>query len=519
MIELAPVQQSLVQSLQQKLGRDNVITDAAELDFFAHDVFSQGAPLLAVIRPQSIAHLADAVRAATHANIAVIARGGGLSYTDGYLAQQPSLLVDLSSLNKIIEINREDMTVTVETGLYWADLDAALAPLGLRTPYWGPLSGLKSTVGGALSQGSVFLGSGLHGSVGDTVIGLKIVTADGTRLKTGSAAAGNTSNFIRYFGPDLTGLFVGDAGTLGIKVRATLRLIPRPRLIDFVSCEFPDAASLLEATSEISRQGLASECFGFDPTLAKIRLQRASLFTDAKTLISVVKQSGLKAGLGLVTAGRNFLEEGTYSGHAIVENDNASALAERVARVKTIFGKDGKLTDNSIPKAMRATPFTPPNSMLGPAGERWVPVHGIVPHSKAVHASAACDAYFSKHIALLAQHHIQVGTLICTIAHQATLIEPVFFWPDSHTTYHKRMVEAGYQARIGEPADNPEARAVVKQMKRDIADLMREHGAAHFQLGKFYTYRQGRDAAYLALIDAIKAQLDPKKLMNPGALR
>jgi FAD/FMN-containing dehydrogenase len=148
-----------------------------------------------------------------------------------------------------------------------------------------------------------------------------------------------------------------------------------------------------------------------------------------------------------------------------------------------------------------------------------VPVHGIVPHSKAVQASAACDAYFSKHIALLAQHHIQVGTLICTIAHQATLIEPVFFWPDSHTTYHKRMVEAGYQARIGEPADNPEARAVVKQMKRDIADLMREHGAAHFQLGKFYTYRQGRDAAYLALIDAIKAQLDPKKLMNPGALR
>jgi FAD/FMN-containing dehydrogenase len=519
MPDFARSSETLLQALRGKLGHDGVTTDSAELDFFSRDVFAQGEPPLAVIRPATIAQLAESIRLATTAGIAIIARGGGLSYTDGFLAQTPSVLIDMSMLNKIIDINREDMTVTVEAGLYWADLDAALAPLGLRTPYWGPLSGLKSTVGGALSQGSVFLGSGLHGSVGDTVIGLEVVTADGTLIKTGSAAAGNTSNFIRYFGPDLTGVFVGDAGALGVKVRATLRLIPRPALLDFVSFEFPDPASLFKAMSEISRQGLASECFGFDPTLAKIRLQRASLFADAKTLMSVVKQSGLKAGLGLVTAGRNFLEEGAYSGHAIVEDDNAASLADRVARVRAIFAKTGKPTDNSIPKAMRATPFVAPNSMLGPGGERWVPVHGIVPHSKAVSAAAACDAYFAEHHVLIEKHNIQVGTLLCTIAHQAMLIEPVFFWPDSHTSYHKRVVEAGYQAKIGEPADNPEAREAVKKMKREIADLLRDHGATHFQIGKFYTYREGRDAALLAMFDAIKRQLDPNNLMNPGALR
>ncbi len=511
--------QALLDALAQVMTPEQVITDATELEFFAQDVFAQGAPLVAVIRPSDVSQLARAVRMIADAGLAVIARGGGLSYTDGYLAQSPAVLVDTSSLNRIIDINRVDMTVTVEAGLFWADLDAALAPHGLRTPYWGPLSGIRSTIGGALSQGSVFLGSGLHGSVGDAVIGMDIVTADGSILKTGSAAAGNTSNFIRYFGPDLTGVFIGDAGALGLKVRATFKLIPRPKIIEFISFEFRDAAALLEAMGEVSRQGLASECFGFDPVLAKIRLQRASLFADAKTLLNVVKQSGLKAGLGLVAAGRNFMEEGTYSGHVIVEDDHAGSLADRIARARAIFAQHGKETDNSIPKAMRATPFTPPNSMLGPAGERWVPVHGIVPHSKAVSVSAACEAYFARHRDAIEKHQIQIGTLMSTVGHQAMLIEPVFFWPDSHTQYHKRVVEPGYQAKIGEPAENLAAREWVKKMKREIADLLRREGASHFQLGKFYTYREGRDPASLALLDAIKAQLDPRGLMNPGALK
>ena len=407
MSDLAAAQQALVVALRVALGATSVVTDPSELDFYATDVFAQGATLLAVIRPTSVAALIDAVPVITAAGVAVIARGGGLSYTDGYLAVQPAVWVDLSLLNQIIEINRDDMTVTVEAGLFWADLDVALAPLGLRTPYWGPLSGLKSTVGGALSQSSIFLGSGLHGSVGDSVIGLEVITADGSLLKTGSAAAANCTNFLRYFGPDLTGLFVGDAGALGLKVRATFRLIPRPKVLNFVSYEFADAASMLSALAEVSRQGLASECFGFDPVLACIRLKRAGLFADAKTLLSVVKQSGLLAGLGLVTAGRNFLEQGAYSGHAIVEGDSDAEVAARLARVDAIFANSGKRTDNSIPKAMRANPFVLPNAMLGPEGERWVPVHGIVPHSQACALARAIDAYFAGCRALLATHKIQ----------------------------------------------------------------------------------------------------------------
>lgn len=255
MAQVASVQSpqaKVVEALAGRIGHDRVITDTAELLFHSQDVYGAGVKPLAIARPDSVEQVQAVVRVAVEAGCPVVARGGGLSYTDGYLTVKPSVLIDLSALNRIVEINQPDRYVVVESGVNWADLDAALAPLGLRTPYWGPLSGLRSTVGGALSQGSVFLGSGLHGSVGDTVLGLESVTANGELLRTGSAAAGNAPAFMRYFGPDLTGLFVGDSGALGIKVRATLRLIPRPQALGFLSFEFADIESTLKAMADIS---------------------------------------------------------------------------------------------------------------------------------------------------------------------------------------------------------------------------------------------------------------------------
>ena len=72
--------------------------------------------------------------------------------------------------------------------------------------------------------------------------------------------------------------------------------------------------------------------------------------------------------------------------------------------------------------------------------------------------------------------------------------------------------------RIGCPGEHLDARAAADTLKRQIADTMRAHGAANLQLGKFYDYRAGRDPAALAVLDAVKNQLDPKGLMNPGVL-
>jgi len=157
--------------------------------------------------------------------------------------------------------------------------------------------------------------------------------------------------------------------------------------------------------------------------------------------------------------------------------------------------------------------------MLGPAGERWVPVHAIFPHSTAQRAFTEIQAFFAAKQALLEVHQIRIGYLCTTVAQQGYLIEPVFYWNDSHTAYHKRVVEADYLKKCGEPAANPSATAAVGVLKAETARLMRSLGGTHFQIGKFYTYREGRNPAALALFDAIKKQLDPQNIMNPGVLK
>ncbi|NJR71982.1 MAG: FAD-binding oxidoreductase [Gammaproteobacteria bacterium] len=416
-----------LRKLQLAIGENAITTDATELTFFNQDVFAEGAGLAAVVTPLSIDELQSAIKILSAHDVVIIPRGGGLSYTNGYLAEDKyAVLIDTSKLNQLVKLNIENSTVTVEAGMCWGALNDILLPHGLRTPYWGPLSGLRSTVGGALSQCSVFLGSGEHGSVGDTVLSIDIVLADGSILTTGSAAAANTAPFMRYFGPDLTGLFVGDAGALGVKVRATLKLIPREKEIDFVSAEFDDPVAMLAAMSAISRANIASECFSFDPVLLEQRKKRMSLLSDAKTLLNVVKQSGVMAGLGLVKTGRDFVAADKHSAHVALEGRTAGEVTSKVELAKKIFAERGTATENSFPKALRALPFSAPNSMLGPAGERWVPVHGIFPHAIAEAAFSTLQAFFASQQVMLDTHHIRVGYLCTTVAQQAVLIEPVF---------------------------------------------------------------------------------------------
>ena len=154
----------VVDQLANAIGRDYVITDDADREFYAMDVYSIRELPIAVVQPGSLADMVEIARIAAETGVAIVPRGGGASYTDAYLLDTPrSLTIDTSRMNRILEINEEDMYVTVEPGITWAEMTAALTEKGLRTPFWGPFSGLKATVGGSTSQNSVSLGSGLYG--------------------------------------------------------------------------------------------------------------------------------------------------------------------------------------------------------------------------------------------------------------------------------------------------------------------------------------------------------------------
>jgi hypothetical protein len=232
--------ETLIASLTQKLGQEHVITDENELAYYGQDVFSEGNKPLAVIRPGNTNELAETVGMVTEHDIAILPRGGGMSYTSGYLSNRQSVMVGMCRMTDIIEINLEDMYVTVEAGCRWVDLYEALKGKKVKTPMWGTLSGLKASIGGGASQNSVFFGSGQNGAMSDSIIGMEVVTSDGKIVTTGSGAIENGTPFFRHFGPDLTGLFTGDTGALGVKATLTLKLVPDKPEKRFVSFSFED---------------------------------------------------------------------------------------------------------------------------------------------------------------------------------------------------------------------------------------------------------------------------------------
>ena len=119
-MSIAPGQtnvEPLIKTLQAVIGPDHVITDRAERTFYSTDVFFEGNPADVVVQPGSKEELARAVAEATRIGHAVVPRGGGMSYSAGYVPErQASMIVDTRRLNRIVEINAEDMYVTVECG-------------------------------------------------------------------------------------------------------------------------------------------------------------------------------------------------------------------------------------------------------------------------------------------------------------------------------------------------------------------------------------------------------------------
>lgn len=516
----------VIDSLTQLLGTEGVNDVDARRALFSEDIWAKGDLADFVISPRTTEQLAEAVAVAHRAKVKLNPRGGGMSYTKGYTPDRKGVaMLDLSQMNDIIEINEADMTVTVQAGVTWMQLYDALKPKGLRTPFWGPLSGISSTIGGGLSQNNAFFGAGTYGPSTDSVTSLTIVLSDGTIVKTGTAASPKGKPFWRQYGPDLTGLFLSDAGALGYKAEATFRLIPLPTHEDHASVEFDDASAWTETMAEIGRLGFACELFGFDPKLQEVRMKRAGLAADFKTLGNVVTKSkggllkGIKDGAKVVMAGRSFLGDAAYSLHWVVEGHSEGEVSAKMSRLKAIADAHGARTiENSIPKIIRANPFTPLNNILGPQGERWVPIHGIVSMGDGPACFAKIDAMFDGMKDALAKHEITTGYLITTLSTNGYLVEPVFIWPEEIHSIHEQTVEPATLKRVKRFDPNPDATAVVEQARQNILDIFTEFGAAHFQIGRTYPYLDNMSDETRGVLDGIKALLDPDGLVNAGSL-
>ena len=521
---MSELNKSIVKVLIAAVGKEHVLTDQESLSFYSMDVYRSIETPIAVVQPGSIEELQETVRVTTGLGVAIVTRGGGASYTDGYLpTTAESVIVDTARLNNIVEINEEDMFITVEPGVTWAEMADALADRNLRTPFWGPFSGLKATVGGSTSQNSVSMGTSRYGGSPESILCYDIVLANGDILKTGSSAMEKSSPFFRYYGPDLTGLFSGDAGSLGVKATITLRLIKLPSHNLTCSFGFKSYDAMSQAMAAVAKEESTSSNWGLDPKLQQGQLGSTSLADAIKAAFAVLRTTRnpfvaiLQLGR-MAIAGKRFLTGYDYSAHFVVEGYSTSEVKSKLAQTRKVASPYGTEIANTIPTVLGAMPFMPLYPILGPQGERWVPMHGLLSFSKMQEMHNRLMNLYAEKQDEMDKCSVFAGAMYMTYSTHSFLYEVALYWQDDRTIYHKLFLDQDYLDMLSTYPENKEGRALVAEIRSSIQEIYSELGAVHFQVGKSYPYQKGRQPLAADALKAIKKSLDPKNLMNPGAL-
>jgi D-lactate dehydrogenase (cytochrome) len=513
----------LLAGFRAVLGAERVITSDAVRELGAQDVYRSGVLPLAVLQPQSTAEVIGIVHHARRVDVGLHTRGGGMSYTDAITPQSArAVIIDLTGLARVRSISESDLVATAEAGCTWAALDAALAPRGLRAKFWGPMSGAKATLGGGMSQGAATFGSGRHGSSAAAALGFEVVLGTGEVLDTARIGAAEREAFFRPYGPDITGLFTGDAGALGIKTAVTLQLEPRPLAQDSLSFAFADFESMSKAVAAVARRGLATEIFGVETALARVAAGDAALVQDARRLLQVVRAQGSVGGAlrqcwRMISAGRSFLAGSAFLAHFLCEGADRRRLQLDLSAIRALLSPVGREVANSMAAVVQATPFPPP-MLVGPGGKRLLPLHVILPHSAIQVFHADFIALRDRERARLQQHRAEIFVVFASVGPSALLYEPVIYWEDEWLSGLSAGLAEEYRAFLKPGAANPEGRAYVESLRIEIIELMRRHAGAHLQIGRVYPYLSGRSGAFAALLGDLKRAVDPDGIINPGAL-
>ncbi|MGM0931621.1 MAG: FAD-binding oxidoreductase [Actinomycetota bacterium] len=201
---------------------------------------------IAVVRAQTVEDVQMVMRAAHAAGVPVVCRGAGTGVSGGAHATEGCLVLNLERMDRILEIHPEDEIARVEPGVINSELNAAVAEYGLMYAP-DPASYRLSTIGGNIATNAGGLRCAKYGVTRESVLALDVVLADGTLIRTGRRT------FKGVAGYDLTGLFVGSEGTLGVVVGATVRLRYLPAAVETVAAFFPDVAAAAAGVLAVGR--------------------------------------------------------------------------------------------------------------------------------------------------------------------------------------------------------------------------------------------------------------------------
>jgi FAD/FMN-containing dehydrogenase len=293
--------------LVEIVGDDHVSNADFELYAYSRDL-SPATPQLAsvIVRPKNTEEVREIVKLANEHKIPIYVRGCGCSHWAAWLPVKGGILLDMTSMDKIIEIDEDNLFAVVEAGCTWFKFMEELRKRKL-TYLSSEMGGPAMTIGGSIIKaGGGPYGTckfGFHGQA--DVLGLELVLPTGELIKTGSWAMPNCKPFRREgLGPDLTGLFIGSEGILGIATKVALRVRPLPENEEFLHFEFDnwenvvkvgdtatrnvgdEIAYSLDCSEEASKVGIISvkiHVFGYDKVTVQYR---------KRLLTSICQRSG-----------------------------------------------------------------------------------------------------------------------------------------------------------------------------------------------------------------------------------
>ena len=246
--QLREVPQALIDALKARFGeRCSTALVVREQHGRDESAYTSVPPPSAVVFAESTQDVADAVRLASGYSVPVIPFGVGSSLEGHLLAIQGGISLDVSRMNQVLAVNPEDLTVTVQPGVTRKQLNEEIRSTGLFFPI-DP--GADASIGGMSATRASGTNAVRYGTMRENVLALEVVTASGEVIRTGTRAKKSSAGY------DLTRLFVGSEGTLGVMTEITLKLYPLPEAISAAVCSFPSIEAAVRSTIQIIQMGV-----------------------------------------------------------------------------------------------------------------------------------------------------------------------------------------------------------------------------------------------------------------------
>ena len=445
-------------ALRPLLGARLSETEAMRAQHGHDEAHHAPAPPDAVAFAESASEVAEIVKICAREGCPIIPWGVGTSLEGQVIPTRGGLTLDMSRMDRVLAVNAEDLDAVVQPGITRRALNAALRDTGL---FFSVDPGADATLGGMAATRASGTNAVRYGTMRENVLALEVVLADGEVIRTGSRARKSSAGY------DLTKLFVGSEGTLGIITEMTVRLHGQPEAVSAAVCAFPDIASAVTAVILTMQMGLP---------VARIEL------LDAVMIRGVNAYSKMD----LDEAPTLFLEfHGTEA--AVAET------AERVGEITAEHGASGfrwatrAEERNRLWRARHDAYYA--GKALRPGAKGWV-TDACVPISRLAEAIAETEADLADS-ALIAPlvGHVGDGNF-----HLAILLDP----------------------------DDPAERAEAERLSGRIAEralrlggtVTGEHGIGFGKKG----YMAAEHGAAWGVMGRIKRALDPEDLLNPGKL-